>query len=69
MLCCDTIFCRVLRLRRNTHWQDIAVQGILGKGGMLVVVPPLEDCIARLTGSSTQAGTGLSLAVWTTAKH
>ncbi len=54
---------RVLRLRRNTHWQDIASfdsllsLGILGKGG-LFVVPPLEDCLTGLTRSSTQAGTG-----------
>ncbi len=57
---------RVLRLRRNTHWQKNAsfdsllsragLGVILGKGG-LFVTPPL-DCLTGLTGSSTRAGTG-----------
>ncbi len=55
----------VLRLRRNTHWQEgtsfdnllsHAGLGHMGKGG-LYVTPPLEDCLTGLTGSSTRAGT------------
>ncbi len=57
---------RVLRLRRNTRWHlhtsfdslfSRTALGILGKGG-LFVTPPLQDCLTRLTGSSTLAGTG-----------
>ncbi len=35
-----------------TAYFPMLAQGILGKGG-LFVVPPLEDCLIGLTGSST----------------
>ncbi len=57
---------RCLRLRRNAHrpksrfqqpYFPVLAWGILGKN-RLVVTPPLEDCLTRLKGSSTLAGTG-----------
>ena len=56
---------RILRLRRNTEWQEYANfnsllsgagLGNLGKGGF--VTPSIEDCLTRLMGSSNQARTG-----------
>ncbi len=37
----------------------VLAYGILGKG-RLFLTPSLEDCLTRLMGSSTQAGTGCS---------
>ena len=54
------------KLPEQTHLEGILLllfvfsvlaYGILGKGG-LFMVPPLDDCLIRITGSSTRAGTG-----------
>ena len=57
---------RVLRLRRNMHWQDIAsFDGLLSLDGLwhlgkgrIVRGTTTRRLPPRLTGSSTQAGTG-----------
>ena len=40
-----------------TAYFPVLAKSILENGG-LFVAPTLEDCLTRLTGSSTQAGTG-----------
>ena len=74
--------CRVLRLRRNTYWQQyasfyclVSLAGlrILGKGG-LFATPPLEDALLGLRALPLQLEQvaliySLSVALWPTAKH
>ena len=71
-------FGRVLRLRRNTHWQGYAsfdsllslemAEDILGKGELLMA-HPLEGLLTGLTGSSTLLEQVVSTKVWLTARH
>ena len=49
--------CGRLSVGSNSHTFPCWLRGILAKSGLLVM-PPLEDCLTRLKGSSTLAGTG-----------